>query len=139
MEGLVGYVKRNFLVPVPVVESFEGLNEHLLGACLRHGDHRTHGRTDKINSLFEREKEHLIPLPAVPLVNIALLETRVNKYSTVVADRNRYFVPSSYVRLKVRVELSVDRVDIFYDGKKIAGHERLFGNNKWQLDPRHCL
>ena len=48
-------------------------------------------------------------------------------------------MPSSYVRLKVRVELSVDRVDIFYDGKKIAGHERFFGNNKWQLDPQHYL
>lgn len=139
VEGVIGYVRRNFLVPVPVVESFEELNEHLLRSCLKHGSHRIAGRTENIDGLFEREKECLIPLPAVPLANIALLETKADKYSTVVIDKNRYSVPVSYVRSKMRIELSIDRVDIFYDGRKIANHERLFGNNKWQLDPQHYL
>ena len=89
VEGLIGYVKRNFLVPVPVVESFAELNEHLLGACLRHGSYCMQGRTENIESLFEKEKDRLIPLPSLPLANIALLEAKVNKYSTVVVDRNR--------------------------------------------------
>lgn len=139
VEGVIGYVRRNFLVPVPVVESFGELNDHLLRACLRHGNHCTHGRTENIDALFEKETKYLIPLPDAPFANIALLETKVNKYSTVVVDKNRYSVPVSYVRLKVRVELSIDSIDIFYDGKKIAGHARLFGNNKWQLDPQHYL
>ena len=139
VEGVIGYVRRNFLVPVPVVESFEELNEHLLRSCLKHGSHRIAGRTENIDGLFEREKECLIPLPAVPLANIALLETKADKYSTVVIDKNRYSVPVSYVRSKMRIELSIDRVDIFYDGRKIANHERLFGNNKRQLDPQHYL
>jgi hypothetical protein len=67
--------------------------------------------------------------------NNTLLETNVDKYSTVVVDKNRYSVPVSYAWLKVRVELSIDGVDIFHDGRRIAHHERLFGNNKWQLDP----
>ena len=139
VEGVIGYVRRNFLVPVPVVDSFEELNAHLLRSCLRHGSHRIAGRTENIGSLFEREKECLVPLPAVPLANIALLETSVDKYSTVVVDKNRYSVPVSYAWLKVRVELSIDGVDIFHDGRRIAHHERLFGNNKWQLDPQHYL
>jgi hypothetical protein len=28
---------------------------------------------------------------------------------------------------------------VFHDGKKIASHERLFGNNQWRLDPDHYL
>jgi len=136
---VIGYVRRNFLVPVPVVERFEELNEHLLRACLRHGNHCMHGRTENVDCLFEREEEHLIPLPAVPMSNMHLLETRVNKYATVVADKNHYSVPVSYVRLKVRIELTIDRVDIFHDGRRIASHKRLFGNNKWQLDPQHYL
>ena len=139
VEGVIGYVRRNFLVPVPVVDSFEELNAHLLRSCLRHGSHRIAGRTENIDSLFEREKGCLIPLPAVPLANITLLETNVDKYSTVVVDKNRYSVPVSYAWLKVRVELSIDGVDIFHDGRRIAHHERLFGNNKWQLDPQHYL
>ena len=49
VEGLVGYVRRNFLVPVPSFESFDALNayleQRLPGANGRpaqgtHGDHR---------------------------------------------------------------------------------------------------
>ena len=34
VEGLVGYARRNFLVPVPSFESFEALNAHLERRCL---------------------------------------------------------------------------------------------------------
>ena len=34
VEGLVGYVRRNFLVPVPSFESFDALNAHLEQRCL---------------------------------------------------------------------------------------------------------
>ena len=55
------------------------------------------------------------------------------------ADKNHYSVPVCYVSLKVRLELTIDRINIFYDGRKIASHPRVFGNNKWQLDPQHYL
>lgn len=137
-EGAIGYIRRNYLVPIPVAESFEELNERLLTACLLHGAHHTADRTEDVASLFEMEKEHLIELPA-PFANIRLLDAKADKYSTVIIDKNRYSVPVSYAQLKVRIELSVDRVHIFYDNRRIASHERLFGNNKWQLDPQHYL
>lgn len=138
-EGAIGYVRRNYLVPIPVADNFKDLNEKLLRACLRHGSHRMDGRIDTVDCLFEKEKEHLIGLPDVPYGNLRILEAKVNKYSTVMIDKNHYSVPTSYVRFSVRVQLSIDRVDIFHEGRKIAGHERLFGNNKWQLDPQHYL
>jgi len=63
----------------------------------------------------------------------------VSPYSTVLLDKNRYSVPTVYVGLMVRAHLGVDRVGIFHQGKKIATHPRVFGNNKWQLDPDHYL
>jgi transposase len=33
VEGLVGYKRRNFLVPIPVFADFEALNEHLMEGC----------------------------------------------------------------------------------------------------------
>ena len=33
VEGLVGYARRNFLVPIPVFSDFEALNAHLLEGC----------------------------------------------------------------------------------------------------------
>jgi hypothetical protein len=35
VEGLVGYARRNSLVPIPVFESFEALNAYLLECCRR--------------------------------------------------------------------------------------------------------
>jgi transposase len=138
-EGAIGYIRRNYLVPVPVVGNFEELNEKLLAACLRHGGHRMDGRSETVECLFEREKGYLIPLPAVPFSNLRVLEAKVNKYATVMVDKNHYSVPTSHVGLKVRVQLSVDRVDVFYEGTMIGSHVRVFGNNKWQLDPLHYL
>jgi transposase len=49
VEGLVGYARRNFLVPVPVFENFEAVNAHPLDSCRKrladrlrgHDRHRT--------------------------------------------------------------------------------------------------
>ena len=38
VEGLVGYARRNFLVPVPRVESFAALNAQLERRCLEQAD-----------------------------------------------------------------------------------------------------
>jgi len=54
-------------------------------------------------------------------------------------DKNRYSVPSRYVGFKVQVQMDVDRVDLFHAGKRLATHPRVFGNNKWQLNPDHYL
>lgn len=35
--------------------------------------------------------------------------------------------------------LHVDQIEIFAGTKKLAVHERLFGNNKWSLNPDHYL
>lgn len=138
-EGLVGYARRNFLVPVPDVDSLEELNEQLLDDCIRYGDHRIAGKEDTVRVLFEREKDHLLALPAVPFSNVRLLEGKVGHYGTVIADKNHYSAPSGYRGMKVRGELSIEHVDLFYAGKRIARHKRLFGNNKWLLEPDHYL
>lgn len=139
VEGLVGYARRNFMVPIPRMESLEQLNAHLLGECVAYGDHRIAGRERTVKEYFEEEKRHLLCLPEVPFSNLDTASAKVDKYSTVVTDKNRYSVPARYVGLRVRVVLHVGRVDIFYGGQRIATHERLYGNNKWQLDPMHYL
>ena len=43
VEGMVGYVRRNFLMPAPRMESFEALNAHLERSCLGRMDARLRG------------------------------------------------------------------------------------------------
>jgi transposase len=139
VEGLVGYARRNYLVPVPEAASLEELNRRLWEQCMAHGGHRMAGRDKTVDELYEEEKAHLFVLPPIPFSNIETSSGKVDKYSTVIVDKNRYSVPCCYVGLKVQVVTSVDWVDIFKGGGKIARHRRLHGNNKWQLDPLHYL
>jgi transposase len=139
IEGLVGYVKRNYFVPLPEVDSFEALNQQLLAECLAYGNHRLQGREQTVNEFFREEQAKLLPLPAVPFTVTQISNGKVDPYATVRVDKNRYSVPSRYVGFKVQVQMDIDRVDLFHAGKKLATHPRVFGNNKWQLNPDHYL
>jgi transposase len=139
VEGLVGYARRNYMVPVPKADSLEELNSRLLEQCLAFGQHRIAGRSETVSELFEQEKKHLISLPPVPYENMVPSSGKVDKYSTVIIDKNRYSVPTTYAGLRVQALLYIDQVKIFHNGKKIAAHSRVYGNNKWQLDPQHYL
>ncbi len=141
VEGLVGYARRNFLVPLPEVADFEELNRTLAERCLCDGSRVIAGREDRktIDERHEHERSRLLPLPGKPFENIKPVEVRISRYQTAVVDRNRYSVPSSYVGRKLWAHIDCDRVRIYADGKMIAEHPRLFGNSRWQIDPHHYL
>ena len=139
VEGLVGYSRRNYMVPIPEAEDLAALNAKLLQECLAYGDHTIYGRQHPVNELFEAEKSHLLSLPEIPFSNVDTSHGKADKFSTVLIDKNRYSVPTAYGHFKVTVVMYVDCVEIFYRGKKIAWHQRKFGNNKWSLLPEHYL
>jgi transposase len=139
IEGLVGYVKRNYFVPLPEADSFDDLNQQLLAECLAYGSHRLQGREKTVNEFFQEEQAGLLPLPAVPFTVTQISSGKVDPYATVRVDKNRYSVPSRYVGLKVQVQMDIERIDLFHAGTRLATHPRVFGNNKWQLNPDHYL
>jgi len=139
VEGLVGFARRNYMVPVPEAESLEELNQQTLSQCLAYGNHKISGRDKKVSESFEAEKGHLLAVPDVPFSNVQVYNGKVDKYATVIVDKNRYSVPVRHVGFKMRILLYVDRVEIFYGSKKLTTHERQYGNNKWNLNPDHYL
>ena len=129
----------NYMVPIPEAQSLEELNRRLLEECMAYGKHRMPGREETVNELYEKEKQYLLPIPEVQFTNIETFSGKVDKYSTMIIGKNCYSVPACYAGLKVRAIVYVDRVDIFHGSRKIATHRRLYGNNKWQLDPFYYL
>ncbi|MDH4203850.1 MAG: hypothetical protein OEV87_13295, partial [Phycisphaerae bacterium] len=103
-----------------------------------YGDRRIAGRQHTVSELYEKEKEHLLTLPEA-FGNLETRTGKIDKYSTILVDKNRYSVPTAYAYCTGSVVLHVDRVEIFYGGKRIASHERLFSNNQWSLHPQHYL
>lgn len=139
VEGMVGFVRRNYMVPVPEAESLEELNQKMLIKCIEYGNYRQSGREQKVDELFESEKPHLLSIPQQTFSNIHTYSGKVNKYATVISDKNRYSVPTKFVGFKTQSLLLVDKIEIHYNGKIIASHIRSYGKDKWILDPDHYL
>jgi hypothetical protein len=139
VEGLVGFARRNYMVPIPEAANLEELNEKILRQCVSYGNHKMAGRDRTVNEFYEEEKSHLISLPEVAFGNVKTSASRSDKYATVIVDKNRYSVPSRYAGLRVKALHYADRVEIFIGAKRVATHERSYGNNKWILNPDHYL
>ena len=62
VENLVGYVRRNFPVPLPSVASFEELNAILRKSCGASLDRQLRGRSQTVALLGKDHKKHRAPI-----------------------------------------------------------------------------
>jgi hypothetical protein len=127
------------MVPVPEAATLEELNEKVLRQCVSYGNHKMAGRDRTVNELYEDERGHLLSLPEAAFSNVQISGGRADKYATVIVDKNRYSVPSRYAGFRVTAMHHADLVEIFISAKRVAAHERSYGNNKWILSPDHYL
>jgi len=139
VEGLVGYVRRNFLVPVPSFESFDGLNAHLEEQCLKRFDVRLRGHSETIGERLHRDLEALLPLPATSYDASDKHLTRVSSLSLVRYRTNDYSVPVAYGHRDVLVRGYVHEVVISCGSEVIARHRRSYERDDFVFDPLHYL
>ena len=118
VEGMVGYVRRNFLVPIPYFESFDALNAHLERRCLERMDVRLRGHTETIGQRMELDLDALLPLPAVPYDACEKQGGRVSSLSLVRYRTNDYSAPVAYGHRDVLVRGYVDEVVISSAGRR---------------------
>lgn len=130
VEGLVGWARRNICVPVPRVDSLEALNVLLLERCQQYESHKIKGRKDSVGALFLEESLYLNPLPKYIFETAKCMNVRVNAFATVKFRTNNYSVPVKYTGCQVGIKGYPETVDIYYEGKKISSHRRLFGKNQ---------
>ncbi len=130
VEGLVGWARRNMLVPVPRVETIAELNELLRKRCLVYEGHTVKGRPASVGVLYKQEKELLHPLPGYRFETAKCSNARVNAFSTIKFRTNSYSVPVDYTGRIVGIKGYPETVEIFYNGNKIATHTRCFGRNQ---------
>ena len=126
VEGLVGFSRRNFCVPIPRVDSMEELNDMLRKACLAYRTHKVQGKEASVGTLFETEKDALYPLPAYAYDPAKRVETKVSLYSTVRYDTNSYSVPVNFCGEQVTVKALPNRIEVYNRGEMIAAHQRCF-------------
>ncbi|MDO8691292.1 MAG: IS21 family transposase [Dehalococcoidia bacterium] len=131
VENLVGYVRRNALVPVPAFSSWDGLNLHLLAWCER-------DRT-RLGERWEAERQHLRPLPAMPFRCSLSCLTPVSRLSLVTVDRNRYSVPCKYVGQTLRLSISTNQIEAWDGQERVVLHARCHLRGETLLKIEHYL
>ena len=139
VEGLVGYVRRNFLVPVPSYPSFDALNSYLEERCLERLGRRLRGHDETIGQRMERDLDALLPLQATHYDASDRHVSRVSSLSLVRYRTNDYSVPVAYGHREVLVRGYVDRVVISCGSEMIARHARSYERDDYVFDPVHYL
>jgi transposase len=139
VENLVGYARRNFFTPVPQVASWDTLNAELLARCCAERERQLRGETQSIGELWAAEKPTLLALPPYGYECCRWLPARVNRYSLITFETNRYSVPVDYVGRQVLVKAFVDHLDVVWEDRVIATHQRGYDRERDVLDPQHFL
>jgi len=138
VENLVGYVRRNFLVPLPAFRDYGELNAYLLDCCEQDAKRRRRfGRT--VRELWQEERARLRPLPPQLPAACTTVIARVNRRQQVRLNGNWYSTPPEYVGRLVTIHAYVFRVAIAFQDKVIASHARSYGREEEVLEPHHYL
>lgn len=135
----IGYARRNFLVPIPVFESFEALNAYLLECCRRRMADCLRGHDETIGERLKRDLVALqTPLPA-SYDACEKMATTVSSLSLVRYRRNDYSVPTTYGHRDVLVRGYVHEVVISCGAEMIARHPRSYQREDFVFEPLHYL
>ena len=139
VEGLVGLIRRNFLVPVPQAASFAALNEDLLTACRRRLDDRLRGHDETIGERMARDLAVFNDLPPTPYDACEKQAGRVSSLSLVRYRGTDYSVPTAWGHREVVVRGYVHEVVISCGAEIIARHVRSYEREDFVFDPLHYL
>src|SRR5437660_5000888 len=104
VEHGVGFSRRNYLVPIPEAASFEELNKLILERCMQDDTRKVNRQPVTIGEAWEQEKPLLQPLPAFDYECCEMLTVRLNPYSQVTYETNRYSVPVAKARREVTLK-----------------------------------
>jgi transposase len=139
VEGLVGYARRNFLVPIPQVTSFAELNARLLECCRRRWSDRLRSHDETIGERLVRDRDAFLSLPQAPYDACEKRAARVNSLSLVRYRGNDYSVPTAYGHREVLVRGYVHQVVIACAADEIARHPRSYEREDFVFNPLHYL
>lgn len=139
VEGLVGYARRNFMVPVPRFPSWTALNAWLEERCRKRQDDVLRGHTETIAERLARDLDAMASLPPAPFDACDQAAGRVSSQALVRYKTNDYSVPVAYGHRDVWLRGYVDEVAIGCGGDLIARHPRSYEREDVVFDPVHYL
>ena len=128
VEGEVGRLRRNHLVPVPAVGSIAQLNLLLRDACEHDLGRRIQGRPGTVAEQLAVERPLLRALPQDgPFDATETSFVRVDAKALITVRQNRYSVPVALAGLRVAAAVGAREIIVTHQDRVVARHERLHG------------
>ena len=138
VEGEVGRLRRNHLVPVAQVASIAELNTRLLAACDGDLHRQIAGRPGTVAEQHALERPMLRALPAL-FDTTETASVRVDAKALVTVRQNRYSVPVALGGLRVAAAVGAREIVVCHQGREVARHERLHGRFGTRASLDHYL
>ena len=139
VEGLVGYARRNFMVPMPHFADWDAFNDYLEEQCRKRQADVLRRHKISIDERLKTDLAAMRNLPAAPFEAYDLQSGQVTSTSVVRYRGNDYSVPVAYGHREVWVKGFVDRVLIGCAADVIADHPRSYDTGDMVFDPVHYL
>jgi len=139
VEGELGWFRRNCLTPVPEAVDLAELNEKLRNACLTNRNRTIRGKQMTVAEASAQERASLLPLAeeGFPYEDVI--------YPLIVDGRCRVKVKANWYSAPVSPGARVTGVagptwvEIKYDNRCVARHERCYGRGHQILNLEHYL
>lgn len=133
VENKVGYLRRNYLVPIPEFSDIRVFNKELLERCRGDMERIHYKKKQSICTLYEEDIREFSPLPAVALDVRTEEAVRVNNYGkiTLRGGRHRYSTVPKLAGTHAVAVLRAHDVTILDENlREVIQHRRLFGNKE---------
>jgi hypothetical protein len=124
VEQLVGYARRNYLVPVPRVRSLEEANDELLRRLDADLDRIVPERAGRsVRQLFDEERQGMLLVPPSVFPACTRHTVHVSHQSTVRHLQVQYSVPARLVgRKDLQLRVFPERVEVYDRERCVANH-----------------
>ena len=132
VENKVGYLRRNYLVPVPEFSDIRQFNRQMLEICRGDMERLHYEKKQLISLLFEEDKKSFSELPSVPLDIRSEIPARVDAYGKITLfGKHRYSTVPRLAKSTAVAVLRAHDVTILDENlREVVQHRRLFGEQK---------
>jgi len=139
VEGLVGYSRRNYLVPLPAVDHLNDLNDYLARKTADEERRIRQGKHETVGARFAEERSLLGPLAQRPFLACTRHPVRASQQALCTFEGSRYSVPVRFAGAKLWLRAFADQVEIWCATACLASWPRALTKGTLSADFWHFV
>jgi len=141
VENKVGYVRRNWMSPMPIIDNLDEFNRQLRKEMINDRNRKHSSKEKSIAELWKEDLNNLLVLPTNPKEIIRTETATANKYGEIKVDDNYYHVGTAHPRQDLLLKVYWDTIIVYdqYGEEKITQIPRKYVNEVNKIDWKNEL